>query len=1028
MPSPKKDPAAKTTGKRRPKRDRTKRTPAEAPDQADARTAAQNALDASTADRKPFPVVGIGASAGGLEALEAFFQALPTGSGMAFVVITHTDPSHTSLLPDIIERRAHDTVRLIEDGLPVQPNTIYMPPSDHNAVIEGDIFRLRKRPARDEVPMPVDLFLKHLARTHREQAACVILSGTGTDGTHGLRAVKEQSGLAMAQTPESARHGGMPASAIATGLVDVVAPPTGMPERLITYFEHPAGGRPLPDAPPAEAIDRILALMASRTRHDFSLYKANTLKRRIARRIAVTRARDAADYLKVLQRDSREIQALFQDLLIGVTSFFRDPEAFAYLKAEVLPKLFSNQAHRTILRAWLPGCATGEEAYSAAILLKEYMEENDCPRELQIFGTDIDPRAIEKARAGQYLKNIITDVDGDRLERFFALDDKGYLIQRAIREPVIFAEQNVLRDPPFSDLDLLICRNLLIYLKTEAQDRLIPLFHHVLRPNGILFLGNSETIGRFPGLFEPLSKSFSIFRKRETPVSTPVHFPSGKVDSAATEHPGGQGGVTAKQTGVSLEKAVETLLMQSFVPACVVVGPAGEVLFTRGRTGRYLELAPGRPNLNIADMAREGLRFPLITAMRKAREGEDWVRENDLWVKTNGAYQSVDLMVKRFHQPSLQDALIVVIAETRPSGGPERAAEKRPDKPDDGAEGDQLEALEDELLRLRMEYRGTREELVTSNEELRSANEEMQSSNEELQSTNEELESSREELHSLNEELSTVNDELNRKIEELQDGFQAISHTLDSTRIAIVFLDRKLAVVRFTTAATGLINLIETDVGRPLAHIVDNLVDTDLADLAAGVLETLTPREAEVQAKDGHWYRMSIMVHRKNDRLIEGIVITFMDIDAQKEAQAAVLAAKEREVAAARRFSDSIVATVREALLVLDDRMRVLTANDRFYSGFQVTPAETEGTSLFELGNGQWDIPELRQLLSEVARKHKIFKDYKVALRLPKIGKRQMLLNARHLQEADPAGNKILLAIVDEPPPSPSPTKAKRHG
>lgn len=645
MPSPPKGPAAKTTGKNGPRHRKTERTPAEAPPPVDAGPAKPSAPDWPIAARNAFPVVGIGASAGGLQALEAFFQALPAGSGMAFVVVTHTDPSHTGLLPDIIERQTHDTVRLIEDGMPVQPDTIYMPPSDRNAVIEGDIFRLQKRPARDEVPMPVDLFLKHLARTRGAQAACVILSGTGSDGTHGLRAVKARDGLTMAQSPDSARHAGMPASAIATGLVDVVTLPDQMPERLIRYFEHPAAGHPPPADAQAEAIDRILAL-----------------------------------------------------------------------------------------------------------------------------------RAIEQTRAGQYLKNIVADVDRKRLERFFSPVDSGYRILRAIREPVIFAEQNVLRDPPFSDLDLLI------YLKTEAQDRLIPLFHHVLRPNGILFLGNSETIGRFPDLFEPLSKSFSIFRKRKRSVSTPVHFPNGKIVSAATASPDGQRRDAARQAPASLDKAVDTLLIESFLPACMVVGAAGEVLFTRGRSGKYLELAP----------------------------------------------------------------------------------------------------------------------------------------------------------------------------------------------------------------------------------------------LAAGVLETLTPREAEVQSKDGDWYRMSCMVHRKNDHLIEGIVITFIDINAQKEAQAKLLAAKEREVAAARRFSDSIVATVRESLLVLDDRMQVHTANDRYDTGFQVTPEETEGACLFDLGNGQWDIPELRNRLSEVARKHQIFNDYKVALHLPKIGERQLLLNARHLQEEDPAGTKILLAIEDITPGSPS--------
>ncbi|MGA8018717.1 MAG: CheR family methyltransferase [Desulfobacterales bacterium] len=962
-----------------------------------------------------FPIVGIGASAGGLEALEAFFENLPEESGMAFVVITHTDPNHTSLLPDILKRKTKKAVevKLIEDAMPVEPNCVFLPPSDRDPFIGDETFHLRERPVREEMHMPVDLFFKSLSEARGERAGCVILSGTGSDGTYGLRAIKEKSGIVVVQEPASARHTGMPASAIDTGLADFVITPAEMAGRLIEYFKHPVEITPAPDNKNKKETDplkRILALLANRTRHDFNLYKDGTLTRRIARRIAVTRSRNASEYLQTLYRDDGEVRALFQDLLIGVTSFFRDPEAFAHLQERALPEMFSKKKAGETLRAWMPGCSSGEETYSVAIILKEYMEENGVIKGMQIFGTDIDPLAIEKARTATYIRNIAADVDAERLKRFFDKVGDRYRVRREIRESVVFAEQNLLRDPPFSDLDLLVCRNLLIYLKPEAQERLVPLFHYTLKKHGILFLGNSESIGRFPELFEPLSRQYSIFRKRETAIHPQVRFPAGKTAPTVQDIEKADEGEGPAGAHISQEKAVEDLLLKEFAPACVIVNKSGEILYTRGRTGKYLELAPGRPFLNVADMAREGLRFSLMSALRRAGDEKGPAYHKGLQVKTNGEHQWVDLTVLRFNRPPFGEAFIVALEERE-------APVKRIEAPEPGKtealEEDRLGELTRELTRTQQEYRGAMEELETSNEELRSTNEEMQSANEELQSTNEELESSREELQSLNEELNTVNSELQVKIRELDDSYQAVTDALDSTLIAMVFLDENLRVVRFTKAVNRLINLIDSDVGRPLEHISDNLDVEDLSEKAAGVLKSLIPFESEVTTDDGHWYHMNIMVHRREEHLIEGVVLTFANIDAQKRAQQEIEAMKSREAQSAKRFAESIVETVGEALLVLDEQMRVVTANRRFFDHFDTNREETEGKSLFELGNGQWNIPELRRLLQETAGHQKAFEDYPIEHRFPKIGLKKMLLNGRHLREEDPSQNKILLVIED---------------
>jgi two-component system, chemotaxis family, CheB/CheR fusion protein len=959
------------------------------------------------------PIVGLGASAGGLQALETFFDAAPAQCGMAFVVITHTDPAHISMLPELIKRKARMPVEVIGDGMPVKVDTIYLPPSNRDPLLADGVFQLQERPQRSRIHMPVDLFFKHMAAAYGEKAACVVLSGTGTDGTYGLRLIKEKGGLTMIQRPESARHAGMPESALSTGQVDFVLDPAQMPERLIAYFKHPASiqrGFQEDETGRADPLSKILTFLANRTRHDFSLYKTSTLIRRVERRMTVTRSRNAEEYLALLHRTPEEARALFQDLLIGVTSFFRDPEAFDYLRQKVVPELIARARTGAGLRVWVAGCATGEEAYSIAMVLREYLDETNDPRALQIFATDIDVRAIEKARQGSYVQNIAADVGAERLQRFFTQEGEYYRLKRAIRDCVMFAEQNILRDPPFSNLDMLVCRNLLIYLKTAAQEKLMPLFHYTLNKEGILFLGTSESIGRFPELFQTLSKQHSVYIKKENLIRPQVHFPTGaralRAEEKAAPHR------QAEQIGIA--QAVEQLLVREHTPVCVVVDQNGEIVHIHGRTGKYLEPAQGQPNLRIADMAREGLRFTLLAALRRAATDEGPVHEHGIQVRTNGAYQRIGLTVKRLSHPPLADCLLVIFEDlAEDSAGPAQSA-----SPPTGEEsGDRIEALEQELMRLRQDYRSALEELETSNEELRSMNEEMHSSNEEMQSTNEELESSREELQSLNEELNTVNTELHGKIEQLNDAFTAITGVLNSTRIALVFLDTGLRVQRFTQEAARLINLIATDVGRPFEHISTNLAYDHLAQHAREVLERLTSVEEEVRTNDGHWYRMAILVHRAQDQ-IEGVVLTFINIDAQKKAQQDIETITAQEISSARRLADNIIDTVREALLVLDPELHVITANRSFYETFNTTAQETEGTAIFALGNGEWDIAALRRCLSTIAQDGEAFEDFLIEHRFTTIGFKRMLLNGRLLREKAEGQSKILLAIQDVTDPA----------
>jgi len=953
-----------------------------------------------------FPIVGIGASAGGLDALESFFSAVPPDSGLAFVVISHMDPDRESMLPELIGRKSKIPMKLIEDGMQPEPDTAYLPPSNRDAVLKSGVFYLQERPGKSKLHMPIDLFFRNLAEDLGEFSACVVLSGTGTDGTQGLRLIKEKDGLTVAQTPETAKYAGMPESAIKTGLIDFVSPPPEIPERLIQYFKQYAGKKAREEEEETLPLKRILSFVANRTRNDFSMYKENTVIRRIKRRMTITHSRNTSEYLETLHREPKEVEALFRDLLIGVTVFFRDPEVFSFLKKEVLPDLISREG-REAFRVWIPGCSTGEEVYSVAILIKEYLDEQDVSRDLQIFGTDLDAAAIETARRGSYVQNIAADVGPERLDRFFTQEQGRYRVKDEIRQFVTFAEQNLLADPPFMNLDLLVCRNLLIYLKPEAQQRLIPLFHYALRDEGVLFLGPSEGVGRFHDHFEPVDRKFRIFRKKNHTIRPTVRFPTGGERLARSED-AGHAAEKPKPNRLSVGHAAAKVLLEEYTPACVIVGREGEILYVHGRTGKYLEPAPGSASLQVADMAREGLRFPLLAALREVNREHREIRKAAVRVKNNGGIQQIDLIVRHLSEPPLENCRMVVFSDQ-----PETTEFTRQGRRPAGEESERVAELEKELMRMQQDYRNAVEETQTYSEELKSTNEELLSSNEELQSSNEELESSREELQSLNEELNTVNSELLNKIEEIREAYKSTNIVLNNTRIAIVFLDKNLKVRRFTPEAGRLLNLIDSDVGRPIAHISHNLEYGNIEEKARQVLEKLYNVDEEVRTKDGQWYAMRIMVYRPDKHILEGVVLTFINIDTQKRAQEELKEMSEREISAERRFARNIVETVRESLLVLDSRMRVITANRSFYESFRTAPEVTEGKSLFELGKGQWDIPRLRKLLDEIIKKDEKFQDYIVEHSFPEVGFKRLLLNARMLRKEEGQDLSILLAIED---------------
>ncbi|MGB4062367.1 MAG: chemotaxis protein CheB [Azonexus sp.] len=838
-------------------------------------------VDSSLSDRtvgeQSVPIVGIGCSAGGLDALEKFFSHVPDGSQLAFVVIQHLAPDYVSALPEILRHSTKMPVCEVEDGMAIAPGCVFViPPNKDLSLLHGK-FHLLEPIAKRGLRLPIDFFLRSLAQDRKEKAIGVILSGMGSDGVFGLRAIKENAGLTLVQEPGSAEAESMPHSAIQAGVADIVALPEILPGKIVEYLQHPLYAQEL-EAPAVEvisALDKIVILLRDRCGNDFSLYKTNTLYRRIERRMAVHQIDAIDDYVTFLRSNQNELDLLFKELLIGVTNFFRDPEVWEFLRTQAIPDLLAQYPSGKTLRAWASACSTGEEAYSLAIVFREVLDslQTDQRFTLQIYATDLDASAIDQARKGLYPGNIAADISQERLARFFAEEEGGgYRISKEIREMVVFAPQNIISDPPFTKLDILTCRNLLIYFATHLQKKLLPLFYYSLNRGGLLLLGSAETIGNYGNLFAPINNRVRIYRRLDQamPVAD-LQFPGKVLTSSSTVQE-----IIHLDRSENIGELTDQLIQQTWSPAAVLVNGDGDILYISGRTGKYLEPAVGKTNINILAMAREGLREALTGVIRKALKEPQPILLNSLRIGTNGGTQIVDVVVQAIEKPEALRGRVLVVFKDIPAPPVRRRATKH-------ISLDTHSAVAQELQQTREALQATHEEMQTTVEELKSSNEELQSTNEELQSTNEELTTSKEELQSLNEELQTVNAELQSKVDDLTWVRNDMANLLNSTEIATLFLDNELKLRRFTTHATKLFKLIPGDVGRPLPHVVTDLDYAGLHDDSREVLRTLVFKEVVAPTHDGRWYRVRIMPYRTQSNVIDGLVITFVDITEIKQ-------------------------------------------------------------------------------------------------------------------------------------------------
>ncbi len=827
-----------------------------------------------------FPIVGIGASAGGLEALEQFFGSMPNNSGMAFVIIQHLDPTHAGIMPELLQRITKMRVYQATDGLKVKPSCVYViPPNKSLSLLNGTLHLFDPVVSRG-LRLPVDIFFRSLAADMQEKSIAIILSGMGSDGSLGLKAIKEKNGIVLVQEPASAKFDGMPRSAIEAVIVDIVATADQLPAKLLAFLKYIPAVKEDPnlDHKNKSNLDKIIILIREQTGHDFSLYKKNTLFRRIERRKGVHQIDKLYNYVRLMQENPKEVEILFKELLIGVTSFFRDTAVWERLKESVMPDLLDELPDGHILRAWVSGCSTGEEAYSLAIIFKETLEKIKKHRNLtlQVFATDLDHDAIEIARKGYFSKNIASDVSPDRLSRFFTVEGDGYRVNTAIREMVVFATQNVIKDPPFTKLDILTCRNMLIYMEAELQKKVIALFHYSLNPSGIMVLGTAETLGLPNEGFTDIDSKLKIFKRNVTStepviVDFPSSFSRSKRIRPEIE--------PSPKTVENIQVLADQILLQQFAPASVMINAEGDIIYMTGHIGKYLEPVAGKANWNIYAMARTGLREALPVALRKALQNFNPVILSNIQIGTNGGIQVANVTVQRIEKPESIKGMIMLIFSDVPTPSGTYAINPKTGKRN---LSNRQKELEIELQRSYADLQGTREEMQTSQEELKSTNEELQSTNEELQSTNEELTTSKEEMQSLNEELQTVNIELQSKVGDYIRASDDMKNLLNSTEIATLFLDRDLNIRRFTDQATKIIKLRPTDIGRPFTDLVTDLKYPEIDDHARQVIKTLVPVETAITTHDHRWYNVRIMPYRTLEDRIDGLVMTFSDITAAK--------------------------------------------------------------------------------------------------------------------------------------------------
>ncbi len=963
----------------------------------------------------PFPVVGIAASAGGLEAFTELIRHLPTDTGMAFVLIQHLSPDHESLLSEILGRVTAMPVRQVQDRMMVEPNEVYViPPNTQMTLAEG-MLHLAPRQKTYGKYMPGDAFFVSLAADRGNKALAVVLSGTDGDGSQGLKAIKVAGGVTFAQCEGTAKFDSMPNTAVATGNVDFVLPPQAIAEELTTFSQSVFSfySQPLPvvtkSPEPETALTTIFAQLRTTTGVDFTYYKPATLNRRMQRRMLLYKLNSLSDYAQYLQAHPAEVKALYEEILIHVTSFFRDAEAFEQLKTQVFPTISQNKSLDAPIRIWVAGCSTGEEVYSLAICLLEFFAARATVPPIQIFATDISEAAISKARSGLYLEAQMEGVSGARRNSFFVpLADGSYQISSVVRELCVFAKHNLGSDPPFSNLDLISCRNVLIYLSDPLQERIMSLFHYSLNLSGFLILGTSESVKTSSDLFTSVHEQFKIYA-RKLSLNRPLF--SFTTSSNLVVNVNSPQQMTEKiANNFDLGREVDQLISNRYAPVSVVVNDQMDILQVRGDTDPYLKLPPGTTDLNLLMMARSGLETPLRTAIYQAQTQNISVRQEQIQVSSGEGSILLNLEAIPF-RPAIVDALYFLVLF-------EAVLLPTTDIYLPDVESLKPASLEREIMQLRTSLAAaTQRELSAQahlqaviqeqnylNQSLRVANEEILSSNEELQSTNEELQTAKEEIQATNEELSTTNDELrSRNLQQNRDNSD-LNNFLTSISIPIVMLTNDLRIRRFTPTAQRLFNFIPTDIGRPFSDLRVNFDVPNLESMIMSVLETLNTQEHEIQTQSGYWYSLRIRPYRTTENQIDGVTMLFIDIDALKR--------NASSLESARNYAETIIDTVQTPLVVLDTDMRVNTANRSFYEMFQVCALETAQFPLFELGNGQWNIPQLLTILEEVLTNNIQVHNFEVDHCFEQIGQKTMLLNACKLQREDNV-SQILLLIED---------------
>jgi len=983
------------------------------PRQTDQPLSAAEDPDVNSARGHAFPIVGIGASAGGLEAVTQLLRALPGDTGMAYVVVQHLDPDHKSQLSELLAAVTPIRVHTVEDGMHIQPNQVFVIPPNVSMVFEDGSLRLARR--KSGLHLPIDTFFESLARGQGSKAIGIVLSGTGSDGSQGIRNIKEECGITFAQDEASARHSGMPHNAVATGAVDFVLPPAKIAEELLRLAKNPyvvhQGETPheeiLPDGD--GELKKIFKLLQNHTKVDFSHYKQLPMRRRLGRRMLVLRLGELPEYRRYIEEHPSELRELYNDLLISVTNFFRDPEAFEALKP-LLGKYLMHRKSNQAVRVWVPGCATGEEVYTLAMCIYELLQDLQLPAAMQLFGTDINEPALEHARAGLYSDVIAQDVSAERLRRFFVHSETGYQISKPIRESCVFARQDLTHDPPFSHMDLISCRNVLIYMDTALQRRILPVFHYSLNPDGLLLLGSAESANAQPDLFDTADKQNHIYSRKSAASRFTLELALG--------HPGFEPALPAKTqatlSGVELQRKTDRIIQTKYSPAAVVVDAQLQILHFRGHTSMFLEPTPGEASLNLLRMAREGLVLPLRKLLQAVTEQNSSLGERAQFVDPSGQRRQVEIEVTPITGPAPGERYFLVVFEEehkKPGGpgvvdlsAPVPAAEKRLGATEYTAQlEDQGRQLQQQLAEAREYLRSLSEDHEAHSEELRAANEELQSTNEELQSTNEELSTTKEELQSSNEELTTVNEELQNRNQEINAVNNDLKNLLSAVQIPILMLDNTLRLRRFNSAAEKLLELTPADMARPISRLRGGLEVPQLEQLAHRVIETLKVERHEVQDREGRWHSVNIRPYRTLDDRIDGVVIAIVDIDALKRT---LLTAEQ-----ARDYAEAMIEVVREPLLVLDADMRVLRATPAFYDSFHVSRTETEGRFFYDLGNGQWNQPRLRELLGNALFRDVSFQDFEVQHNFEHLGQRTFRLNGRRLPH--PESRRVLVSMED---------------